>query len=94
MVVIITLKELVVCTRLVAVTIYTAAGQILEPVFATVAAVHYLHPVGLLHMQEQHHGLLLILVIACVTSSPCESYCVELQETVTQYFIACRPYSY
>jgi len=83
-------KELVDCTVVVAITIYTEAGQFGQPVLATVATVHYLHPVSLLHMQQPNQRLLTILVITSVPSGWYESNSVGLQESFTQYLIARR----
>jgi hypothetical protein len=71
-------KQLLDCRFLGAITIYTEAAHFGQPVLATVATVHYLHTVNLLHMQHPHQCLLPIIVIACVPTSRYEYYSVGL----------------
>jgi len=87
-------EKFVYCSGVGAITIYTEAGQFGQIVLVTVATVHYLQPINLLHMQQPHHGLLTVLVVTCAPSGRYESYCVGLQETFTQQLIACRRDSY
>jgi len=74
---------------LAAITIYIEAGSSGQPVFATVAPLHYLHPVSLFHMQQPYQCLLTLVVITRVPRIRYESDSVGLQETFTTYLIAC-----
>jgi len=78
MAVIVATIELVECTGLGAITIYTEAGDFGQSLLSTVATVHYIHPVSLLRMRQLHQGLLPIVVIKSVRSIWYESYSVEL----------------
>jgi len=91
----ITSKEIVYCSSLEAVTVYTKVGQIGYLVHSTVKTVHYLYTVRLpLHMQQPHHRLLTVVLVTRVPSSRNQAYSIGLQETSTQDLIACRFDSY
>jgi len=62
-------KELLVCTCLWAITMYTKAGKFGQALLATVASVHYLYTVSVFHMQQPHQCLLAVIVIARVPRS-------------------------
>jgi len=90
----ITFKELLYFSSLGAVTVYSKLRQFGYLVFATVAKVHCLQTVHLLHMQQPHHRLLTVVFVTRVTSSRNKAYCIGLQETFTQVLIARRFESY
>ena len=88
-------EKLVYCSGLGgAVTVYSKVGQFGYSLITTVASVHYLHPINLLHVQQPYQCLLTILVIASVPSSRYESDSVWLQEKFTQNLVACRRDNY
>jgi len=77
-------EKIVYCTGFRVITIYTEAGHFGYFLLATVATVHYLHPINLLHMQQPQQGLLAVVVITCIPSSWYKSISVRLQESFTQ----------
>ena len=77
----ITSEELVYCLSYRALTVYNKVGQFGYFVLATVATVHYLYTVLLLHMQQPHRRLLTVLFVTRIPSSRNKAYSIGLQET-------------
>ena len=83
-------ENLIYCSGLGAVTVYTKVGQFGYFKLATVGTVHYLHPINLHHVQQPYQCLLTLLVITSALSSQYESESVRLQETFTHNLVTCR----
>ena len=71
-------RKFVYCSGLGAITVYIEAVRLGQIVLATVAPVHYLHPINLLHMQQPYQSLIAVLVLnvyLAVGIRPIESRC-------------------
>jgi len=86
----ITSKEVIYCSSLGAVTVYTKVGQFGYIVLATFANVHYFYPVRVFHVQQPHLFLLTVVFVTSVPSSTNKAYSIRLQKTFTQDIFACR----